>query len=80
MRGHPSTVEATVGYPPAGILTHSLTIAGRNGRSEVTNERVEPSGTDTDERARLVLLPPTSGCGDYLGDHKNNRRDGTRGR
>ena len=52
------TMETTVGYPPSGTLKHSLTIAGRNGRSEVTNERVEPSGTQTDERAGLSYYRP----------------------
>ena len=52
------TMETTVGYPPAGLLTHSLTIAGRNGRSEITSERVEPSEPHTDERTSLSYYRP----------------------
>ena len=52
------TVETTVGYPPTGLVTHSLAIAGRNGRCEITNERVEPSEPHTDDRTGLSYYRP----------------------
>ena len=52
------TMETAVGYPPGGVLIHTLAIAGRNGRSEITNERVEPSETHTDQRAGLSYYRP----------------------
>jgi len=55
---HSITVESTVAYPPGGVLRHSLTLADRNGRPEVTDERVEPSEKHADERATLSYYRP----------------------
>lgn len=51
-------MEAEVGYPQGGVVRHSLTLADRNGRPEVTDERVEPSETHTDERVALSYFRP----------------------
>ena len=53
--GAPQSIamEAVVDYPPGGALRHSLLLADRNGRPEVTDERVEPSQTHGDERVSL---------------------------
>ena len=40
---HSIALEATVDYPPTGVLRHSLTLMGRDGHTAVTDERVEPS-------------------------------------
>lgn len=52
------TVEAMVGYAEGGVVRHSLTMADRNGRLEVTDERVVPSEGLTDERVALSYFRP----------------------
>ncbi len=52
------TVETLIDYPPGGVLRHTLTLADRNDRPEVTSERVEPSETHTNERAALSYYRP----------------------
>ena len=52
------TLETLIDYPPGGVLRHSLTLADRNGRPEVTAEQVEPSETHADERAALSYYRP----------------------
>ncbi len=53
------TMEIAADYPPASGLTHSLTMAGRNGRTEVTHEQVEPSETHISEpTGRSYYRPP----------------------
>ena len=55
---HSIRMEARVDYPPGGVLRHSFTLADRNGRPEVTSERVEPSEKHTDERVSLSYYRP----------------------
>ena len=55
---HSTRMEARVDYPPGGVLRHALTLADRNGRPEVTSERVEPSEKHTDERVSLSYYRP----------------------
>ena len=43
------TMKAEIGYPHGGVLRHSLTLADRNGRTEVTDEQVEPSKKTRDD-------------------------------
>ena len=52
------TMETLTDYPPGGVLRHSLTLANRNGRTEVTSERVEPSEKHADERVSLSYYRP----------------------
>ena len=52
------TLESMVAYPPGGVLRHALTLADRNGRPEVTSERIEPSKKHADERAALSYYRP----------------------
>ena len=40
---HSIALEATVDYPPIGVLRHSLTLTSRDGHAAITDERVEPS-------------------------------------
>ena len=52
------TLESMVAYPPGGVLRHALTLADRNGRPEVTDERIESSETHADERTALSYYRP----------------------
>ena len=52
------TMETEVDFPQGGVLRHSLTLADRNGRPEVIDERVEPSEKHADERAALSYYRP----------------------
>ena len=52
------TMEAFIGYPPGGIVRHSMTLADRNGRPEVIDERFEPSEAHANERASLSYYCP----------------------
>ena len=52
------TIKSEIGYPHGGVLRHSLTLADRNGRTEVTDERVEPSEQHADERIALSYYRP----------------------
>ena len=51
------TLEAFIGYPP-GFIRHTMTLADRNGRPEVIDERLEPSETHANERAALSYYRP----------------------
>ena len=55
---HSISVEAAIGYPHGGVLRHSIVLADRNGRPEVTNERIEPSVTHTNNRDSLSYFRP----------------------
>ena len=44
------TIKSEIGYPHGGVLQHSLTLADRNGRAEVTGEDVEPSEKTRDDQ------------------------------
>ena len=52
------SMETEIGYPYGGVLRHSLTLADRNGRPEVTGERVEPSEKHADEPVSLSYYRP----------------------
>ena len=52
------TMEVFIGYPPGGLVHHSMTIADRNGRPEVIDERLEPSEAHANERAALSYYCP----------------------
>ena len=52
------TIDAIVDYPLGGELRHALTLGQANGRLAVTGERIEPTGTCTDERAALSYFRP----------------------
>ena len=52
------TMETAVDYPHGGVLRHSLTIATRNGRLEVTNEQVEPSKNHPEKAGLSYYRPP----------------------
>ena len=43
------TIKSEIGYPHGGVLQHSLTLAERYGRAEVTSEQVEPSKKTRDD-------------------------------
>ena len=51
-------IEATVDDPRLGDLRHSLELADRGGRPNVTDERVEPLKKHPDERAALSYYRP----------------------
>ena len=51
-------IEAEVDYPQGGILRHSLTLADRNGRSEVTDEWIEPFKCRPGKGAGLSFYRP----------------------
>ena len=53
-----TSLEATVAYPPGENLRHMLSLGQMNGRLAVTNERIEPIGTCTNERAALSYFRP----------------------
>ena len=56
---HAITLEVIVDYPLGGVLRHLLTVAEKNGRTEVTDEQVEPSEKHADKRAgRSYYCPP----------------------
>ena len=55
---HSIKMDVAVDYPLAGVVQHSLTLADRNGRPEVTDERVEPSKTHADGKAVLSYYCP----------------------
>ena len=55
------TMEAFIGYPPGGLVHHSMTIADRNGRPEVIDERLEPSEAHASETCLALLLLPPAG-------------------
>ena len=52
------TLEAFIGYPPGGLIRHSMTLADRNGRPDVIDERLEPSEAHANERAALSYYRP----------------------
>ena len=52
------TLEASIGYPPGGLIRHSMTLADRNGRPDVIDERLEPSEAHANERAALSYYRP----------------------
>ena len=52
------TMVVAINYPLGHVVQHSLTLADRNGRPEITDERVEPSETHADERAALSYYRP----------------------
>ena len=51
-------MTSEIGYPYGGVLKHSLTLADRNGRPEVADERIEPSSNYADERVALSYFRP----------------------
>ena len=53
------TIEAVVDYPLGETVRHSLTLADRNGRTEVTNEKIVPSGAPANSRAGLSYFRPS---------------------
>lgn len=55
---HSIEMDVVVDYPLVGVVQHSLTLADRNGRPEVTDERVEPSKTHADGKAVLSYYCP----------------------
>ena len=52
------TMEAVVDYPLGETVRHSLTLADRNGRPEVTSEKIVPSGAPANSRAGLSYFRP----------------------
>ncbi len=52
------TLEALIGYPPGGLIRHSMTLADRNGRPEVSDERIQPSEAHANERTSLSYYCP----------------------
>lgn len=71
------TLEAHVAYPHGGVVRHALTLADRNGRPEVRDERICPIGTYNDERVALSYYRPPRNARteSYLREHSPNPND-----
>ena len=71
------TLEAHVAYPHGGIVRHALTLADRNGRPEVRDERISPIGRYNNERVALSYYrPPRNVRSDsYLREHSPSPND-----
>ena len=52
------TIETVVDFPLGAELRHTLTVGEANGRTQVTEERIEPVGKCTDKRAALSYFRP----------------------
>ena len=53
-----ATIEAMFHYPWGGELRHSFTLGHADGRSELTDEQIQPVGEVADKRAALAYYRP----------------------